>query len=100
MNRNLLSRKDLIHSEVSLLRQNAISRGDTRMNQHELDRQIATATGESVATIESLGFSLIQSPSCSRDRRRYFLPRKMGGKGTQRSRKCVHRDTRRRSKNR
>ena len=57
------------------------------MNQNELDRRIATVTGESVATIESLGFSLLSSPPHFLDRRPYYLPRKAGGKGRQRPRK-------------
>ena len=56
------------------------------MTQHELNREIAALTKESVTTIESLGFSLMHSPPCFVDRRPYFLPRKAGGKGRQRKR--------------
>jgi hypothetical protein len=39
-----------------------IPRKDDSMTQHELERELARATGETVSTIRQRGFSLIESP--------------------------------------
>ena len=52
------------------------------MNQYDLNRAVALATGEAVATIESMGFSLLPLPPGSeylrRSVRRRQQPRRMG----------------------
>jgi hypothetical protein len=40
------------------------------MTQSQLDRAVARATGESVATVRGLGFSLMAAPRPARRRRR------------------------------
>lgn len=56
------------------------------MNQHDLNRRLAQVTGESVATIEALGFSLlIPSPPPPPERKFRYFRRLLGGKGRRRA---------------
>lgn len=50
------------------------------MTQHELYRQVAEATGESVGAIAAMGFSLLDLSPLP-DHRPRVRPRRMGGRG-------------------